>query len=155
MIWIQSQQIAVPTWTAEEWILHSALGLCSWSAHAVSTCRAMEQIIHNPGVNIILYLVLPACCSGSSRFCACTALSGLRGRPTGPDGSHLVLMPLPSLGGGGRRGGPVGSFAPTPFFAAASCSSSCAYPQKHAVGPFYTLLENRLSAPVIDNYTHY
>ena len=45
------------------------------------------------------------------------ALSGLRGRPTGPDGSHLVLMPPPSLGGGGsgggRRGGPVGSFART------------------------------------------
>ena len=65
-------------------------------------------------------------------------------------------MPPPSLGGGGsgggRRGGPVGSFARTPFFAAASCSSSCACPQKHAVGP---LLENRLSAPVIDNYTHY
>ena len=52
-----------------------------------------------------------------SRFCARTALSSLRGRPTGPDGSHLVLMPPPSLGrggsSGGSRGGPVGSFART------------------------------------------
>ena len=64
-----------------------------------------------------MYYFVPACCSGSSRFCARTALSGLRGRPTGPDGSHLVLMPPPSLGGGGSgggsRGGPVGSFALT------------------------------------------
>ena len=101
----------------------------------MSTCRAMEQIIiywHNPGVNIILYLVLPACCSGS---CARTALSGLCGRPTGPDGSHLVLMPPPSLGGGGsgggRRGGPVGSFARTPL----SHSSLQRHAPRHAPVP--------------------
>ena len=109
--------------------------LCSRSVflqRSVSTCRAMEQIIiywHNPGVNINLYLLAALAALIWSRFCARTALSGLRGRPTGPDGSHLVLMPPPSLGGGGsgggRRRGPVGSFARTSFFAAASCSSSC------------------------------
>ena len=47
-------------------------------------------------------LVLPACCSGSSHLVSILRphSSGLRGRPTGPDGSHLVLMPPPSLGGG-------------------------------------------------------
>ena len=86
----------------------------------MSTCRAMEQIIiywHDPGVNIILYLLAALAALIWSRFCARTALSGLCGRPTGPDGSHLVLMPPPSLGGGGsgggRWGGPVGSFART------------------------------------------
>ena len=47
-------------------------------------------------------LVLPACCSGSSHLVSilCPHSSGLCGHPTGPDGSHLVLMPPPSLGGG-------------------------------------------------------
>ena len=80
----------------------------------------MEQIIiywHNPGVNLLFCTC--SCLRAAlaaliwSQFCARTALSGLRGRPTGPDGSHLVLMPPPSLGGGGSRGGPVGSFART------------------------------------------
>ena len=91
---------------------------------SVSTCGVMEQIIiywHNPGVNLLFCTC--SCLRAAlaaliwSRFCARTALSGLRGRPTGPDGSHLVLMPPPSLGGGGSgsgsRGGPVGSFART------------------------------------------
>ena len=90
-------------------------------------------------------LVLPACCSGSSHLVSILRphSSGLRGRPTGTDGSHLVLMPPPSLGGGGSGGGswggPGGSFARTSlshnFFAAVSCSC----PLKHAAGPFYTL----------------
>ena len=91
---------------------------------SVSTCRAMEQIIiywHNPGVNLLFctwsYMRAALAALIWSRFCARTALSGLRGRPTGPDGSHSVLMPPPSLGGGGSgggsRGGPVGSFART------------------------------------------
>ena len=65
------------------------------------------------GESIILYLVLPVCCSGSSHLVSILRphSSGLRGRPTGPDGSYLVLMPPPSFGGGGSRGGPVGSFA--------------------------------------------
>ena len=47
-------------------------------------------------------LVLPACCSGSSHLVSILRpySSGLRGRPTGPEGSHLVLMPPPLLGGG-------------------------------------------------------
>ena len=89
----------------------------------MSTCRAMEQIIiywHNPRVNLLFctWSCLRAAALAAliwSRFCARTAMSGLRGRPTGPDSSHLVLMPPPSLGrggsGGGSRGGPVGSFA--------------------------------------------
>ena len=61
--------------------------------------------------------------------------SGLRGRPTGPDGSHLVLMPPPSLGrggsGGGRRGGPVGSFVRTSL----SHSSLQRHAPRHAPVP--------------------
>ena len=56
--------------------------------------------------------------------------SGLRGRPTDPDGSHLVLMPPPSFdgggSGGGSRGGPVGSFART------SLSHSSLHVPRHA-----------------------
>ena len=79
---------------------------------SVSTCRAIEQIIiywHNPGVNLLFCTC--SCLRAAlaaliwSRFCARTALSSLRGRPTGPDGSHLVLMPPPSFGGGGSGGG--------------------------------------------------
>ena len=62
-----------------------------------------------------------------SRF---TALSGLRGRPTGPDGSHLVLMPPPSLGGGGSGGGSRGPGGPVGSFARTSLSHSSL--QRHA-----------------------
>ena len=97
----------------------------------------MEQIINllaqSWGESIILYLVLPACCSGSSHmFSTLRPLSsGLRGRPTGPDGSHLVLMPPPSLGSGGRRGGPVGSFVRTSL----SHSSLQRHAPRHAPVP--------------------
>ena len=108
----------------------------------MSTCRAMEQIIiywHNPGVNLLFctWSCLRAALAAViwSRFCARTALSGLRGRPTGPDGSHLVLMPPPSLGGGGSgggsRGGPVGSFAWTSL----SHSSLQRHAPRHAPVP--------------------
>ena len=112
MIWIQSQQIAVPTWTAEEWILYSALSSPVCIPGALSVYLQIHGADNSLWAqswdeSIILYLLI------WSRFCTHTALSGLCGRPTGPDSSHLVLMPPPSLGGGGRWGGPVGSFART------------------------------------------
>ena len=128
---------------------------------SVSTCRAMEQIIIywlNPGVNP---LFCTWSCLRAARFCACRALSGFRVSPTGPDGSHLVLMLPPSLGGGGSgggsRGGPVGSFTRTSL----SHSLLQRHAPRHAPGPktmqlvHSILLENKLSAPVIDNYTQY
>ena len=141
MIWIQSQQIAVPTWTAEEWILYSS-PVCvpeALSVYLQSHGADNNLLAQSWGESIIsTWFCLRAALAALiwSRFCARTALSGLRGRPTGPDGSHLVLMPTPSLGGGIAVEGP---FARTSlshnFFAAASCSCR----QKHAVGPLYTL----------------
>ena len=58
--------------------------------------------------------------------------------------------------GGGNQGGPVVSFTSDdlePFFAATLCSSSCAYPQSHAVGTDQCAIF-RIMATVID-YFHY
>ena len=112
----------MPTRTAEEWILYSALSspVCVpevLSVYLQSHGANNNLLAQSWGESIILYLRAALAALIWSRFCARTALSGLRGRPTGPDGSHLVLMPPPSLGGGGSgggsRGGPVGSFART------------------------------------------
>ena len=115
----------MPTRTAEEWILYSALSspVCvpeALSVYLQSHGANNNLLAQSWGESIILYLVLPACCSGSSYLVSILrphSTERSRGRPTGPDGSHLVLMPPPSLGGGGSgggsRGGPVGSFART------------------------------------------
>ena len=109
----------MPTRTAEEWILYSALSspVCvpeALSVYLQSHGANNYLLAQSWGESIILYLFLPACCSGSSHL-----VSILRPHSTerSPWTSDLVLMPPPSLGGGGSgggsRGGPVGSFART------------------------------------------
>ena len=144
----------MPTRTAEEWILYSVSLLRSvFLKRSVSTCIAMPGANNNLlaqswGESIILYLRAALAALIWSRFCARTALSGLRGCPTGPDGSHLVLMPPPSLGGGGSgggsRGGLVGSFARTSFFAATSCSSSRHAPVPKSMQLVHSILSSSI-----------
>ena len=80
----------MPTRTAEEWILYSALSspVCipeALSVYLQSHGANNNLLAQSWGESIILYLRAALAALIWSRFCARTALSGLRGRPTGPD----------------------------------------------------------------------